>query len=130
VRSSLRLLNNCYRLYKPVGPPRGLVVLLPYFGSDANAFSSAALPELIRKQNVMTMTVSASGYILDQNQELTTLTNLITEVVHEQKIPPRHLIIGGVSAGGTGAIRYAEYCLSGHCDRDRDIGPAACLRTR
>jgi len=34
--------NNCYRLYKPVGPPRGLVVLLPYFGSDANGFSSAA----------------------------------------------------------------------------------------
>ena len=99
--------NNCYRLYKPVGPPRGLVVLLPYFGSDANAFSSAALPELLRKQNVMTMTVSASGYILDQNQELTTLNNLITEVVHEQKIPPRHLIIGGVSSGGT-AILYGH----------------------
>jgi poly(3-hydroxybutyrate) depolymerase len=115
--------NNCYRLYKPVEPPRGLVVLLPYFGSDANAFSSAALPELLRKQNVMTMTVSASGYILDQNQELTTLNNLITVVVHEQKIPPQHVIIGGVSSGGTGAIRYAEYCLSGRCDRD--IGPAA-----
>jgi hypothetical protein len=115
--------NNCYRLYKPVGPPRGLVVLLPYFGSDANAFSSAALPELLRKQNVMTMTVSASGYIQGQNQELTTLNNLITVVVHEQKIPPQHVIIGGVSSGGTGAIRYAEYCHSGHCDRD--IGPSA-----
>jgi hypothetical protein len=115
--------NNCYRLYKPVGPPRGLVVLLPYFGSDANEFSSAALPELLRKQDVMTMTVSASGYILDQDQELTTLNSLITEVIHEQKIPPRRLVIGGVSAGGTGAIRYAEYCLSGHCDRD--IEPAA-----
>lgn len=115
--------NNCYRLYEPAGPPRGLVVLLPYFGSDANAFSSAALPELLRKQNVMTMTVSASGYILNQEQELTTLNNLIMVVVHEEKIPPQHVIIGGVSAGGTGAIRYAEYCLSGHCDRD--IGPAA-----
>lgn len=115
--------NNCYRLYKPVGPPRGLVVLLPYFGSDANAFSSAALPALLRKLNVMTMTVSASGYILDQTQELATLNSLITEVVREQKIPLGQVIIGGVSAGGTGAIRYAEYCLLGH--RDRDIGPAA-----
>jgi hypothetical protein len=31
----------------------------------------------------MTMAVSASGYILDQNQELTTLNNLIKVVVHE-----------------------------------------------
>jgi poly(3-hydroxybutyrate) depolymerase len=114
--------NNCYRLYKPVGPPRGLVVLLPYFGSDANAFSSAALPELLRKLNVMTMTVSASGYILGQTQELATLNSLITEVVHEQKIPLGQVIIGGVSAGGTGAIRYAEYCRA---TANRDIGPAA-----
>jgi hypothetical protein len=115
--------NSCYRLYKPAGPPRGLVVLLPYFGSDANEFSSATLPELLRKQNIMTMTVSAGGYIENQNQELRTLNDLITAVVHEQKIPPRNVILGGVSAGGTGAVRYTEYCLSGHCDPD--IGPAA-----
>lgn len=117
----LKTTNNCYRLYKPGGSARGLLVLLPYFGSDANAFSSAALPELLGKQNVITMAVSAGGYLTDR--DLATLAALITQVVREQRIRPGKLYIGGVSAGGTGAVRYAEYCLSGHCGPG--ISPAA-----
>jgi hypothetical protein len=31
-------------------------------------------------------------------------------------IPVGSLVVGGISAGGTGAVRYAESCISGHCD--------------
>jgi hypothetical protein len=113
-RQQLKTQNNCYRVYRPSDPARGLVVMLPYYGSDANEFSSAALPTLLAKKNVATMVVSASGYLKDD--ELVTLRALIGEVVQELNIPAGDLVIGGISAGGTGAVRYSEYCISGHCD--------------
>ena len=106
--------NNCYRLTKAANPVRGLVVLLPYYGSDANAFSSAALPTLLAKKNIATMAVSAAGYLKDD--EVATLKGLVAQVAHELTVPAGTLAIGGISAGGTGALRYAENCLSRHCD--------------
>src|SRR5580704_8376132 len=76
--------NNCYRLYRPADPAQGLVVMLPYYGSDANEFSSAALPGLLANKNVATMVVSASGYLKDD--ELVTLKKLIEEVIQELNI--------------------------------------------
>jgi hypothetical protein len=55
----LKTSNNCYRLYMPPGPARGLVVMLPYYGSDANEFSSAGLPGLLAKKGVATIVISA-----------------------------------------------------------------------
>jgi hypothetical protein len=119
-RRQFKTANNCYRLYKPADPARGLVVMLPYYGSDANEFSSVALPGLLAKKNVVTMVVSASGYLVDD--DLMTLKGLIGEVVQELNIPAGRLVIGGISAGGTGAVRYSEYCISGHCDvRSRPV---------
>jgi hypothetical protein len=113
-RQEFRTSNNCYRLYKPDKPARGLVVLLPYYGSDANAFSSATLPTLLAEKNVATMTVSAAGYLEDD--EVATLKGLIELVARELDVPAGTLAIGGVSAGGTGAVRYFEYCFSGSCN--------------
>ena len=119
-RPQFKTANNCYRLYKPADPARGLVVMLPYYGSDANEFSSAALPGLLAKKNVATMVVSASGYLMDDDLE--TLKGLIGEVIQELRIPIGSLVVGGISAGGTGAVRYSEYCTSGHCDaRSRPV---------
>ena len=119
-RQQFKTPNNCYRLNKSPDPARGLVVLLPYYGSDANEFSSAALPALLAKKNVATMAVSASGYLMDD--DLATLRALIEEVVRELNIPAGSLVVGGISAGGTGAVRYSEYCISGHCDaRSRPV---------
>jgi hypothetical protein len=113
-RQEFRTSNNCYRLYKPGNPVRGLVVLLPYYGSDANAFSSATLPTLLAEKNVATMAVSAAGYLKDD--EVATLKGLIELVARELDVPAGTLAIGGVSAGGTGAVRYSEYCFSGSCN--------------
>src|SRR5215472_10482729 len=88
--------NNCYRLYKSATPQRGLVVLLPYYGSDANAFSSSMLPTLLAKKNIATITVSAAGYLSDD--EVATLKGLIALVAHELDIPAGTLAIGGVSS--------------------------------
>jgi hypothetical protein len=113
-REQFKTQNNCYRLYKPDDPVRGLVVMLPYYGSDANEFSTARLPVLLAKKNVATLVVSASGYLMDD--DLWTLNALIGEVLQKLNVPARSLAVGGISAGGNGAVRYFEYCSSGHCD--------------
>jgi hypothetical protein len=113
-RQLFKTSNNCYHLYRPVDSARGLVVLLPYYGSNANEFSSAALPRLLVQKNVAVMAVSASGYLVDN--DLVTLRGLIGDVVQALNIPAGHLAIGGISAGGTGSLRYAEYCMAGRCD--------------
>ncbi len=113
-RQQFKTPNNCYRLYRPAVTAQGLVVLLPYYGSDANEFSSAALPGLLAKKNVATMVVSASGYL--NEDDLVTLRRLIGEAVQELNIPAGKLVVGGISAGGTGAVRFTEYCTSGRCD--------------
>ena len=113
-RQQFKTSNNCYRLYKPDNPPHGLVVLLPYYGSDANAFSSATLPTLLAEKNVATMVVSAAGYLKDE--EVVTLKGVIELVTQELDVPAGTLAIGGVSAGGTGAVRYSQYCFSGFCN--------------
>jgi hypothetical protein len=112
-RQQFKTSNNCYRLYRPAGTAQGLVVMLPYFGSDANEFSSAALPGLLANKNVATMVVSASGYLNDD--DLVTLRGLIEGAVQELNVSAGRLVVGGISAGGTGAVRYFEYCVSGHC---------------
>jgi hypothetical protein len=120
-RRQFKTQNNCYRVYKPSDSARGLVVILPYYGSDANEFSFAALSGLLAKKNVATMVVSGSGYLIDD--DLVTLRELIGEVVQELSIPQGSLVVGGISAGGTGAVRYSEYCISGHCEaRSRPVG--------
>jgi hypothetical protein len=113
-RKELQTSNNCYRLVTPAQQARGLVVVLPYFGSDATEFSDAKLPQLLSARGIATMVVSAGGYL--QDSELVTLKALIGEAVRTLGLPAKRLIVGGVSAGGTGAVRYAEYCISGHCD--------------
>lgn len=119
-RQQFKTSNNCYRLYRPNGPARGLVVMLPYYGSDANEFSSAGLPGLLAKKNVATVVVSASGYLVDD--DVVTLKAIVGEVVQELNIPAGSLVVGGISAGGTGAVRYFEYCSSGQCDpRSRPV---------
>jgi hypothetical protein len=40
---------------------------------------------------------------------------LIAEVVARYRVPDHRVAIGGVSAGGSGAVRYAQYCALGKC---------------
>ena len=66
------------------------------------------------------MAVSAPGYLTDD--DLVTLRGLIGKAAQELNISAWSPVFGGISAGGTGAVRYSEYCISGHCDvRSRPV---------
>ncbi len=105
--------NNCYRLTKAEKTPRGMVVLLPYYGADANEFNSARLPQLLAKQGITTVVVSAAGYLFDDDLE--SLHGLLSAIAQANQIPPGKVIIGGISAGGTGAARFVERCQTQDC---------------
>ena len=106
--------NNCYRITRADGSSRGMVVLLPYYGADANEFNSARLPQLLAKQGIATVVVSAAGYLFDDDLE--SLHALLSQVAQANQISSGKVIIGGISAGGTGAARFVERCQIQDCD--------------
>lgn len=110
----LRTTNNCYKLYQPQGPPRGLLVLLPGYGDTVDFYDDVRLPELMRKRGYLVAALSMAGYI-NWEQDVTALHTVLSRIVAHHPIPARALAIAGFSAGGTGAIRYAEFCVEKPC---------------
>jgi len=113
-RREFKTSNNCYRLYKPAGSARGLVVLLPKGGEDVNAFSTFRIPRLLAQKDILSISFSHAGYVYDD--DLTAMVSLIREVATAHRIPSGKVVVAGVSAGGIGAVRYAEYCASHECE--------------
>ena len=106
--------NNCYKLYEPKGNPRGLVVLLPGFGDTVEFYDQFDFPKMMQGRGYLVAAFSMAGY-LEWEKDLKTLHTIITEIVKKHKIPPNSLTIGGFSAGGVGAVHYAEYCVEQQC---------------
>src|SRR5262245_35288972 len=94
--------NNGYRLYQPKGPARGLVVLLPGFGDTVEFFEQYEFPQLMQRRGYLVAAFSTAGYLVES--EVETLFVIISDIVKKYKIPPGSTVIGGFSAGGTGAV--------------------------
>jgi hypothetical protein len=106
--------NNCYKLYQPKGKPRGLVVLLPGFGDTIDFFDLYEFPKMMRDRGYLVAAFSMAGY-LEWEKDINTLHKILTEITTKNEISPGTLVIGGFSAGGAGAVRYAEYCVDNGC---------------
>jgi hypothetical protein len=119
-RKELKTSNNCHRLYKPDRQPVGLVVLLPKYGEDANAFQRFAITQLLAQRQIASMAVSHAGYLFDN--DLPTLLAVVKDVAAAEKIPPGKIVVAGISAGGTGALRYVQHCAVNDCGA---VKPAA-----
>ncbi|HRE58461.1 MAG TPA: hypothetical protein PLW09_11620 [Candidatus Kapabacteria bacterium] len=44
---------------------------------------------------------------------MTILDDIVSEVIEKYGIPKMNIFIGGISASGTRALRYAQYCEQG-----------------
>lgn len=114
-------LGNSYRVHEPAGRPRGLLVLLPGYGSDVNGFTSSSytpstLPARMAAHDVLTIVaVPQAETLYESDPPLRLLDSIIAEVLQRYRIPGGRVVIGGFSAGGTGAVRYAQYCALGSC---------------
>ncbi len=114
-------LGNTYRAHEPSGTPRGLLVLLPGYGSGVDGFAPSSytpstLPARMAKQNVLTIVaVPEADTLYETDEPLRLLDSIIAEVLQKYRIPKDRVVIGGFSSGGTGAIRYAQFCAQGRC---------------
>lgn len=107
---------NCYLKILPKGKPIGLIVrdfsALPDTAKTPNSrFHLLAAEKGI--MTVFTVTSKAPLELYFDDTAPSLLDDIIHEVVVQHEIPADAIFIGGISASGTRALRYAEYCERG-----------------
>ena len=104
--------TNYYVTVRPVGTPKGMLLLLPGFGElPESVYAETDLPKEAARQGLLTVIATLqqgfqSFYIDESSQKM--LDELIHEVQRQHKTTGKKLYIGGFSLGGSGAVRYAE----------------------
>jgi hypothetical protein len=99
------------KLHIPSAKPTGLLVLV---AGDIRSFSAALLPKLLATNETMTLIVApARAGLLASDAMLEELDSLIGDVLSKFGASNARVAIGGFSAGGIGAVRYAQFCLKG-----------------
>jgi len=103
--------ENYYIKFEPKGSPKGMLVLIARTLSDSSMHYA-------REQGLLVLDVVPLK--ATQNIELMTSPDLsprmdamIAEVAKAHKVPAGKIVVGGMSAAGTAALRYAAYCGAG-----------------
>jgi len=115
--------QNFYIKRLPHGPIKGLLVINLRSVSDSS--KTYALDHGIMLMGVIAISPDSALQYLTSTQALDRTDRMITEVVNQYHIPSNKVIIGGMSVGGTGALRYVEYCKAG--SSKGKINPIGCF---
>ncbi len=104
-----------YRLYRPAGVARGLVAYLPHFGGTIDDWETSLLPGRLIAQGIGVIVglpmSGGTGYLTDA--DLLALDSMLHDAIQRAECPPEALVLGGFSAGGVGALRYAQAAGAG-----------------
>jgi hypothetical protein len=118
--------GNRYRAHLPAALPRGRargpLVLLPGYGGDVDGYDPAGrdlpstLPARLAARGVATVVaVPHPGTLYADAGALRRLDAIVAEARARYAVPGAPVAVGGFSAGGTGAVRFAERCAAGAC---------------
>ena len=105
-----------YRIYKPIGKPEGLLVLIPggaatYDEFTAKGSTPSILPRKLANHRIVTIVPGGGPYShWLEDGWLKQMDFILAETLTTYGIPDDRVVVGGFSAGGTAAVRYAEYC--------------------
>lgn len=107
-------------LHIPAEKPTSLLVLLPagniHSYTENSGYTPSMLPKMLATDGVVTLIAAtrpglgAAVGLYAADPVLQELDRLITDVRARFKIPESKVAIGGFSAGGIGAVRYAQFC--------------------
>jgi pimeloyl-ACP methyl ester carboxylesterase len=111
-------LAGSYRIHEPAGKPVGLLVLIPggparhdEFGAEG--MTPSKLPQQLTVQQMVTIVPSAGGFShWLEDGFLKHLDTIVAATLRHHRIPTDRVVVGGFSAGGTAAVRYAEFCAA------------------
>ena len=98
--------QNFYVITLPKDTIKGLLVLNARILSDSSKMTAYSL-------GICTLTIVPTANSLENltsDRILNTIDGMIGEVIRKYRISNHKIIIGGMSAAGTGSVRYAEYC--------------------
>ncbi|PSL34845.1 hypothetical protein [Chitinophaga ginsengisoli] len=103
--------HNFYVKLIPSSPIKGLLVLNNQ--ALSNAGNEYALEHGVLVVSIVPRYDNGFRENMVGDTVLHYMDTLINEVLSAHKIPADKVIIGGLSAAGTGAVRYAQYCAAG-----------------
>lgn len=104
-------LSGYYLTYRPEEKPKGILLLLPGFNQQAESIQQETqLPYAAAEAGWLVLT-HAGGQTLLATDSVRQRFNQVLQHARQQYALPADipLVIGGFSAGGTLALRYAEY---------------------
>lgn len=113
-----------YEIANRVITPRGAVVLMPGFGGSFADFSEAGnvaphrsvLADSLASRGITLVFIAPpTGVLFGGTSHMQQLEDTIIEVLRTVGTGTLPVAIGGFSAGGTDAIRFAERCAEGRC---------------
>ena len=94
-----------------------VLILLPGFADRAEAvFPETGLDDAAYRQDILVVAVSGSSKLYVDADLLPKLNLVFQDVVKRYRVEPEQFVLGGFSAGGTIALRYAELCKESPAD--------------
>lgn len=92
---------------------RKLTIILPPYGGDQNYYNASKLPELLADRGIDFAVLFTETTGFNQPADISRLDALISHLMAAHGYQPDKVVLGGFSAGGYGAFRYALRKLSG-----------------
>lgn len=109
--------SNCYLTVLPSSEEiRGLVIRDYSSIPDTSKKTPYKFNKLCLDSGFMIVYTVSSGYFPEffyNDSTINLLDGMVSEVVQKYNIPRNAIFIGGISASGARALRYAEYCEQG-----------------
>ncbi len=94
-----------------------VLILLPGFAERAEAvFPETKLDNVAYASDILVVAVSAGAKLYVDADLLPKLNRVFEDIVNRYKVRPDQFVLGGFSAGGTVALRYAELCKESPAD--------------
>jgi pimeloyl-ACP methyl ester carboxylesterase len=114
--------SETYRMYHPDSDVEAVLVLLPGFGGGVASYelesgvTPSTLPAALAARGVLTVVATPTvGTLYETDQSVRALDDLLVALFDDYAIGPVPVAMGGFSAGGTGALRYAQACVRNAC---------------
>ncbi len=106
--------KNFAIVYRPNGPAKSLLILLPGFGESPQlAEVETNIPAAAVQQGILTLILSnaegSQSFQIDATAQ-SYLDSMIPILLTKYNIPNDKYYLGGFSLGGSGVIKYVEHC--------------------
>jgi hypothetical protein len=101
-----------YLAVRPLGEIEGVLVLLPGFGErPEDVLPETKLHNTAFSNNILTLIIPFGNKIYADAPTINGINRALKDSIKRFQVSNEKFIIGGFSAGGTVALRYAELCI-------------------